>query len=121
MRWFSAAVKPSEAPPPPGSGEYSTVSLGSAWGVASLLLFAAALGVRQLLGLFPPRLQGYYLLPPLAVRLTPMISLIGVLFALIGLRRGARRTIALLGLALNGIVVALSTLFMLALWWIWLR
>ena len=121
MRWFSTSTIGTETPPPPGTGEYSTVSLRSTWGIASLLLFAAALAVREILGLLPPRLQGHYLIPPLAVRLTPLLSLVGLLFGLIGLRRGARRTIALFGVGLNGIVLVLSTLFMVVLWWVWLR
>jgi len=121
MRWLSSARSSPGTPPPPGGGEYSAVSLGSAWGIASLLLFVGALSTRQLLGLLPLRLQGHYMLPPLAVRLTPALAVVGVLFGLIGMRRESRRTVVLLGLSLNAIVVVLSLLFMMVLWWVWLR
>ena len=97
------------------------MSLGSAWGIASLLLFVASLTTRQLIGLLPARLQGYYLMPPLVVRLTPVIALAGVLVGLIGLRRGSRRNLSLLATGLNAAVVLLSSLFLLGFWWVRLR
>ena len=121
MGWLPRPRSHSKAPPPPGGDEYSAVSLGSIWGVASLVLFVSALSVRQLLGWLPPRLQGYYLMPPLAVRLTPALALVGILLALIGARRENRRTVALLGLGLNAVVVLVSSVFMAVFWWVWLR
>lgn len=121
MAWLTRSNASCDEPPPPGGGEYTTVSLGSVWGVASLLLFVAALTARQLLGLLPFQLQGYHLMPPLAVRLTPVLAVAGVLLGLIGLRRERRRSVALLGIGLNTIVVILSSLFLIGFWWVRLR
>jgi hypothetical protein len=116
MRLRGSRPTTSEAPPLPPGGEYATISVGCVWGVASLLLFAASLMTRQLVGFLPPHLQGYYLMPPLVVRLTPLIALIGLLVGMIGVRRKTPRSLALLGAGLNVVVVLLSSLFFIGFW-----
>lgn len=89
------------------------VVLSEYWGMLSLVLFMAAVGARQLIGLLPYRLQGYHLMPPLAVLMVPVISGIGFLFALFGRHHGGA---ARLGLLANGCVLVLSLLLVLAAW-----
>ena len=60
-------------------------------------------------------------MPPLAVRMTPLLALVGALLGAIGTRRVRRRTIALLGLGLNAIVVLLASAFLIGFWWVRLR
>lgn len=121
MTWRSRSRSKPDAPPPPGADEYSAVSLGSIWGIASLILFVAALTARQLLALLPLQMRGYHMMPPLAVSLTPALGLAGVMLGLVGMRRQNRRTVALLGLGLNAIVVLLSSIFLIGFWWVRLR
>ncbi len=118
---MSVGTESTSGPPPPPGGEYSTVSLGSAWGMISLACFAASMAANQLVSLLPPHLQGRYLLPPLVVRIIPALTLVGILLGVIGLRRERRRTLALLGIVLNGIVLVLVATFMIGFWWVRLR
>ena len=106
-----------------GGGEYSTVSLGSIWGVLSIGCFGAAIATRQMVRLFlPPHLRGFDLSPPLAIRLVPVLALIGVALGLIGLQRERNnRGLSLLGLALNSVTLLLIGAFAIGFWWVRLR
>ena len=97
-----------DPPPIDQTSEYASLTLGSGWGVMSLLFFFFAIGARQLVRWLPPQLQGSSLMPPVAVLAVPPLALIGLVFGLMGLRRGKRRTLSLLGATLNGIVMILS-------------
>jgi hypothetical protein len=103
--------------------EYSTISLDSVWGVLSIVCFAAALATRQLVRwLLPLPQQGFQLSPPLAVRIVPVLALIGIVLGLIGLRRERKnRSLSLLGLALNGVTLLLVGAFAIGFWWVRFR
>ena len=73
----------------------------------------AAIAARQLVGLLPYRMQGYQMMPPLAVLVVPAASGIGFLFALFGRRHGGA---ARIGLIANGVVLVLSLLLDAAAW-----
>lgn len=103
------------------SSEYAAVTLGSVWGIASLLLFVCAISTRQLVRFLPPHQQGWNLLPPVAVLAVPPLALIGLVLGLVGLRRSRRRTLALLGAALNGVVLLLAIALLVGFWWVRLR
>jgi hypothetical protein len=107
----------------PEGDEYSTVTLGSLWGVLSIACFGAALVTRQLVRwLLPPVQQGFHLSPPLAVRIVPVLALIGIVLGLIGLRRERNnRSLSLLGLALNGVTLLLVGAFAIGFWWVRFR
>lgn len=96
---------------------YDVVSFGDYWGLVSILFFVASLVTRQALGLLPPRLQGYHMMPPLAVTLVPMFSGLGVLCALLG---GRKRGTARIGFFANLVVFFLSTALV-AIFWLWRR
>ena len=97
------------------------MTVGSAWGIASLLFFIAAITARQLVRLLPSHLQGWNILPPAAVLAVPPLALIGLLLGLVGMRRRSRRTLALLGAALNGIVLVLAIALLVGFWWVRMR
>lgn len=107
--------------PVESTGEYATISLRSVWGSLSLLLFVAAVGARQLVRLLPGHLQGWGIMPPLAVMVVPPLALAGLLVGWVGLRRERRRTLAVLGVLLNGIVLVATLLFLAGFWWVRLR
>jgi hypothetical protein len=100
--------------PEPVGGEYGTVTLPHAWHVLSLVFFAAALGARFLTALIPRELlTGIIWRPALTAFSVPLLATIGLLCALIGLRRPEGRGAAKIALFLNATVLALSGL---ALW-----
>ena len=101
---------PTTGPPAPERA-FEVVALSEYLGMISLILFLAAIGTRQLVGLLPYRLQGYHMMPPLAVLMVPVVSGIGVLFALFGRHHGGA---ARIGLVANTCVLALSLLLVLA-------
>ena len=111
---------PDDTTPVEYSGEYSTITLRSAWGSLSLLFFLAAVGARQIVRLLPSSLQGWNVMPPLAVILVPPLALLGLLAGLVGLRRGGR-ILATLGALLNAIVLVATLVFLLGFWWVRLR
>ena len=97
--------------PEPAGGEYGSITLPHAWHVLSLLFFAAALGARFLTALIPRELLRGIILPPvLPLFSVPLLALIGVLFALIGLRQPEGRGPAKIALFLNVTVLVLSGL-----------
>jgi hypothetical protein len=100
--------------------EYEVVDFGDYWGVLSLLLFGFSLAARAVVGLLPPRLQGYYSMPPLAVLLVPLLSGLGLLIALPGLRAVGRNALARAGLLLNAVVFILGSLVVIAIY-LWVR
>jgi ABC-type sugar transport system permease subunit len=100
--------------PDPFAGEYGTVTLPHAWHVLSLAFFVAALGARFLTALVPRELLvGVIWRPVLTAFTVPLLATIGLLFALIGLRRPEGRGACKIALFLNVTVLALSGL---ALW-----
>lgn len=100
--------------PEPQAGEYGTITLPHAWHVLSLCFFAAALGARFLTALIPRELLiGVIWRPVLTAFSVPLLATIGLLFALIGLRRPEGRSAAKIALFLNATVLLLSGL---ALW-----
>ena len=107
--------------PPEATGEYATLKLGSSWGAASLLFFVLAIASRQLVRLLPPELQGWNIMPPIAVLAVPPLSLVGLLLGAIGLKREGRRGLALLGTGLNAVVLLLSLALLLGFWWVRMR
>jgi ABC-type sugar transport system permease subunit len=101
-------------PPEPLSGEYGTITLPHAWHVLSLLFFAAAMGARFLTALIPRELlAGIIWRPVLTAFSVPLLATIGLLFALLSLRRPEGRGAAKIALFLNATVLLLSGL---ALW-----
>jgi hypothetical protein len=106
----------------PLGGEYGVVALPDAWHVLSLACFLAALGARFLAALlprgfshgWPPGWGGFLYRPLLTALLVPAFAGLGLLFGLLGLRRPESRSAARLALGLNGIVLALSALALLA-------
>jgi hypothetical protein len=100
--------------PDPLAGEYGTITFPHAWHVLSLLFFAAALGARFLTALVPRELLvGIIWRPVLTAFSVPLLATIGLLFALVGLRRPEGRGASKIALFLNATVLALSGL---ALW-----
>jgi len=96
-------------PPEPLGGEYGTVTLPHAWHVVSLLFFAAALGARFLTALIPRELlAGIIWRPVLTAFSVPLLATIGLLFALLGLRRPEGRSASRIALFLNATVLLLS-------------
>lgn len=103
------------------AGEYATITLRSVWGSVSLLLFVAAVGARQLVRLLPAHLQGWHIMPPLAVLAVPPLAVLGLVAGLVGLRRERRRTLAAVGTLLNAIVLVATLVFLAGFWWVRLR
>jgi ABC-type sugar transport system permease subunit len=96
-------------PPAPLGGEYGTVTLPHAWHVLSLLFFAAAIGARFLTALIPRELLvGVIWRPVLTAFSVPLLAGIGLLFALLGLRKAEGRGAAKIALFLNATVLLLS-------------
>jgi hypothetical protein len=96
----------------PGADEYEGISTFPLAPLLALACFAAALASRYLVGLVPPELRPLPR-PFLSALVTPAFAVVGLLFALAGLRSSARGT-ARLALALNGIVLGLSVLAIVA-------
>lgn len=100
--------------PEPLAGEYGTITLPHAWHVLSLVFFAAALGARFLTALVPRELiAGIIWRPVLTAFSVPLLATLGLLCALLGLRRPEGRGAAKIALFLNATVLLLSGL---ALW-----
>ena len=90
-------------------GEYRVLALGDLLPVLSLVLFLAALGSRFLVRLFATQMSlRTQVLAPGALSLG--FSLLGLLVALLALRRPKRRGAARVAVFLNAVVVALSLL-----------
>jgi len=84
----------------------------------SLAAFAGALAARPLMRLLPRelRIYPYGVLAPAAIAFG--FALFGLICALFALGRGRRRALARIGALLNGIVLALSGLAALGVYWI---
>lgn len=104
----------------PPERAYEPVVLGDYWGLVSLICFAGSLTTRYLIAMLPPRLQGYQMMPPLAVILVPILSLLGMIVGLTGSRRTRTYTTARVGFLLNLVVFGLSTLWV-GLIWVYFR
>ena len=95
--------------PEPLAGEYGAITLPHAWHVLSLIFFAAAVGARFLTALIPRELLvGVIWRPVLTAFAVPLLATIGLLFALLGLRRPEGRGAAKIALFLNATVLLLS-------------
>jgi hypothetical protein len=92
-------------------GEYGALNMPDAWHVASLACFAASLGARFLVKILPFGVPffGRAFLSALAVL---VLSGLGLLFGLLGLRNPEGRGIARIGVFLNATVLVLGTLGM---------
>lgn len=110
-----------DPPPIDDTSEYASLTLGSGWGISSMFFFVCAIGARQLVSWLPFNLQGWSSTPPMAVLAVPPLALVGLILGLVGLRRRKRRTLALLGATLNGIVLILAVALLAGFWWIRLR
>ena len=92
-------------------GEYGALNMPDAWHVASLACFAASLGARFIVKILPfgSPFLGRGFLSALAVL---VLSGLGLLFGLLGLRNPEGRGIARIGVFLNATVLVLGTLGM---------
>jgi hypothetical protein len=88
-------------------GEYAALDAPDAWHVASLALFAAALGARYLVRLLPAAPLPRTLLPGLAVLL---FASLGLLCGFLGLRSPRGRGMAKIGVFLNATALVLGLL-----------
>lgn len=106
-----------DLPPELSDGEYAVLRLPDAWHVLSLTLFLAAVGARFLVALLPPELHPMPK-PILSAFTVPALASLGLLAAVVGLRRPESRGAAKIGLLLNGIVLLLSALALAAFFYI---
>lgn len=97
---------------------YAPVEAPEIWPLAGLLFFALSLVSKPLVRLLPAELRPYPagVLLPVAVSLGA--ALLGLVCSWIGARRGRRSALARVGLLVNGVVLALAALAVLALIWI---
>lgn len=97
---------------------YSPVEAPEIWPLAGLLFFALSLASKPLVRLLPADLRPYPfgVLLPVAVSLGA--ALLGLACSWIGLRRGRASALARVGLLVNGAVLGLAALAVLALVWI---
>ncbi len=86
--------------------------------VLSLLCFAASVAARHLSHFLPRALRVYPRGVVAPVFLSLAFALVGLVLALLGRRRPGRRGIAGIGALLNGIVLLLSGLAALGIFWI---
>ena len=93
---------------------YEVVRLRFSWAGTSLLLFALSLPMPYIMDWIPLRLPAYWMRPAAWVPAVFLLTALGTLCAFIGYRRSANRSLAKLGLFLNGVVVGLLLLFVLA-------
>ena len=94
--------------PAPADDEYATLNLSTSWPVLSLLCFVGALGARFLVRLIPAEVVGWpwrLILPALGVL---ALSLLGLVFGLIGLRTPEHRGLSRVGALVNGIALLLG-------------
>jgi hypothetical protein len=97
-----------DEPSPFGDGEYAVLKVPDVWHVVSLLLFAASMGSRFLVSLFPRELIHPYARPILAAYAVPFLAAIGLLCAVAGLSRPESRSMARIAAFLNGVVLVLG-------------
>jgi hypothetical protein len=83
---------------------YENVEVRVGWGGCSLLLLALIVAVALTLPLLITRVRLEWVRA--VFLLVPLGALGGVIAGVVGLRRSARRSLALLGLVLNGAVLA---------------
>jgi hypothetical protein len=99
-------------------GEYGVIRVPDAWHVLSLFFFLAALGARFLIFLIPVGLNQHVYRPLLVTIAVPVLSLLGLLFGLLGLRNPTNRSTARVALFLNGVTLVLGLLVMAAFYYI---
>jgi len=97
---------------------YAPVETPELWPLAGLAFFALSLASKPLVRLLPADLRPYPtgVLLPVAVSLAAALA--GLVCSWIGLRRGRRSALARVGLLVNGAVLGLAALAVLALVWI---
>jgi hypothetical protein len=100
--------------------EYAPLAVRGGWlGGLSMLLFVAAVGARFWVGAVAPAGTGFFRRAFLTSVAVPIISGIGLLIGLVGMRLGGRgATLARLGVWLNLVVVVLGSLLLAAFFWI---
>ncbi len=87
-------------------GEYEVVSLRPSWGAVSLTLFLLTLPARSLLRLQPWRPEQIWMWPLVPVAAIAVLSFLGLLTGLVGLRFQAQsRGMAKIGVLLNAVVL----------------
>lgn len=106
MRWKT----PKATPPDLIGDEYAVVSLRIGWGAASILFFGLALAARYLLDFQPWRPQRYWLWPMMRPGFIAALSALGLGSGLVGLKLSANKSLAKMGVLLNGIVLGIIAL-----------
>jgi len=107
---------------PFAGSEYEALTLRPSWGSVSIVLFFCALLLRPILIALRWRPSDPMMWPLAMALLPPLIGLAGLACGVAGLKLSRRRGSAKAGVFLNGTVVALSLLFILAvLTYRWLR
>jgi hypothetical protein len=87
----------------------------------SWLCFAGTLVSRPLSSLLPSQLRAYPYGVLMPVAMAGGLALLGLLLAAWGMRRARRRGLARVGLFLNAVVLGLTTLAALGMFWIFRR
>lgn len=105
---------------PGGEGAYEVVGFGNLWSGLSILCALLALYSRKWISLLPWQLQGYYLMPPLAVLIVPPLSALGLVSGFMATRRSSGGLLPRIGFVLNLVIFALSSLIVVAVW-LWRR
>ncbi len=90
----------------PIGGEYEVVSLRLSWGAVSLVLFLLTLPAKSILRLQPWRPEQIWMWPLVPVVAIAVLSFLGLLTGLLGLRFQAKsRGMAKVAVLLNGVVL----------------
>ena len=88
-------------------GEYDAVSFDISWAGLSIVFFLLNLPAPYLVRLQPWRPQEIWMWPLITPMVLGLISLVGLICGLLGLRFSQSRGMARLGTLLNGVVVGL--------------
>ena len=111
-------TSPIPVDPPLEDDEYAALDVSTGWPVLSLACFVGALGARFLVRLIPSEVVGWpwrLVLPTFGVL---GLSLLGLVFGLLGLRRIEHRGLARVGILLNAVGLLLGALAVAAFFWI---
>ena len=100
---------------------YAPLEAPDALPLLSWLCFAGTLASRPLARLLPASLRAYPLGVVMPVAVAAGLALLGLLLAAWAMRRGRRRTLARIGLFLNGVALALTALAAAGMIWIFRR
>lgn len=94
--------------------EYEAVSLRPSWGAVSLIFFLLTLPAKTLLRLQPWRPAQLWMWPLVPVVAIAVLSFLGLLAGLLGLRLSESRGMAKIGVLLNAVVLGCILLVFLA-------